>query len=82
MAFHKDLYTGALTVKTNQYDHRPSHPLHHRFQMLPSGRRWKELVAKKSAFAKSFISIMILLLNGANKCTARLYVIIIARREI
>ena len=50
-----DLHTQAVERKTNSILLDPSHPLHGCFELLPSGRRYRGPLAKRSLSTRSFI---------------------------
>ena len=59
-----DLYQTALRRKARRVVSDPTHPLHHEFQMLPLGRRYRVPCAKKNLFKKSFVPSAITVLNS------------------
>ena len=61
-----DLCDKAMEKKAKSIMCDCSHPLSQYFELLPSGRRLKQPVAKKNAFSKSFIPSAVSMLN---KCS-------------
>jgi len=58
------LYNLALKRKAKQCTSDEKHPLFKRFELLPSGRRYRLPLAKKSLYKKSFVPSAVLLLNN------------------
>jgi hypothetical protein len=63
-----DLYTMTVKKKAQKIMADSSHPLSQHFELLPSGQRLKKPVAKKNAYAKSFVPTAVTVLN---ECTER-----------
>ena len=59
-----DLYLQAVERKSSLIIQDASHPLHQSFELLPSGRRFRVPLAKKSLYNKSFIPNAIHLQNS------------------
>ena len=58
-----ELFNRSVIRKATLITEDPSHPLHHSFQLLPSGRRYKVPLARKNVYKKSFIPTAITTLN-------------------
>ena len=48
-----------------------SHPLHHRFELLPSGRRLRSAALKNSTYNRTFVPSAITLLNSSGHINIR-----------
>ena len=59
-----ELYRRSVMRKATFITEDPSHPLHHSFMLLPSGRRYRTPLARKNIYKKSFIPSAITLLNN------------------
>ena len=59
-----ELYSRSVIRKANLITADHSHPLHHSFQLLPSGRRFNVPLARKNIYKKSFIPSAITILNN------------------
>ena len=57
----------AITRKALTIAHNPSHPLNPCFTLLPSGRRYRQLLCKKARFGKSFVPSAITALNRVRR---------------
>jgi hypothetical protein len=58
-----DLYTRTVKKKAKEIMADTSHPLCQHFELLPFGQRLKNPVAKKNAYAKSFVPTAVSVLN-------------------
>lgn len=59
----ESLYLKRTTKRANKIISDPSHPAHHLFQLLPSGRRYRSMATKTSRFKNSFFPSAIRTLN-------------------
>ena len=59
-----ELYSRSVIRKATLITEDSSHPLHHCFQLLPSGKRHKVPLARKNIYKKSFIPSAITILNN------------------
>lgn len=61
----ESLYTLRTVKRAKKIISDPSHPAHHLFQLLPSGRRYRSLSTKTKRFTNSFFPIAIRTLNSS-----------------
>ena len=59
-----ELYMKALKRKAKHCTSDPKHPLYSKFELLPSRRRFRQPLAKKCIYKKSFVPSAIALLNS------------------
>ncbi|KAK7916747.1 hypothetical protein WMY93_012508 [Mugilogobius chulae] len=59
-----ELYKRSVMRKATVIIEDASHPLHHHFSLLPSGRRYRVPLARRNIYKKSFIPTAITALNG------------------
>ncbi|KAK7909723.1 hypothetical protein WMY93_014407 [Mugilogobius chulae] len=59
-----ELYKRSVMRKATAIIEDASHPLHHHFSLLPSGRRYRVPLARRNIYKKSFIPTAITALNG------------------